>query len=483
MAIQLQQTISQSLRQTQELVMTPQLQQAIKLLQLTRMELIDQVQEEMEQNPLLEEEEGEGNVPEDAAAQDETRNSTDEEDLREKAEEQKPPEDWEQYLAQYDTPPQSDRPLEIAEERSPLESYLAPEQTLSDHLMWQLVMGELTEAQQQIGTVIIGNIDEKGYFRAETADVAEQLGVEEAVVLRVLRAIQRFEPTGVAARDLRECLLLQAKERGSDPKVVMVIEQGLKFLESKNYNKLAALLGLTFDQVVEAAREVATFEPWPGRALAALHVDYVMPDIYVKKQNGKYVVQLNDEGLPRLRISSYYRSILTDGTEGGKEAKSYIQERMQAAQWLIKSIQQRQQTLFKTATSIVNFQLDFLENGSTHLRPLVLKDVAEDIEMHESTISRVTTGKYMHTPQGTFELKYFFSSAIKRDGAKDLASRSVKERMREIIAREDPTKPLSDLKIAELLSEEFSLLIARRTVSKYRENMGVLPSSSRKSYF
>jgi RNA polymerase sigma-54 factor len=308
-----------------------------------------------------------------------------------------------------------------------------------------------------------------------------QVPVEQ--VEAVLTVIQDFDPLGVASRDLQECLLKQARESELDEILIRVIEGGLKHLETKNYKKLAKELDVSFDVVVEAAREIASLEPRPGRNFASTRVDYVVPDVYVTKEDDDYVIRLNEDGVPKLRVSSYYQSLLQNDRPEGKEAKGYIQERMQAALWLIKSIHQRQQTLYKVATSIVKFQRDFLDNGITQLRPLILKDVAEDIEMHESTVSRVTTNKYMHSAQGTFELKFFFSSAIQRRNGEDLASRSVKARIREIVAREAPQSPLSDLQIAEVLSQEFKLKIARRTVSKYRESMGVLSSTGRRKFF
>lgn len=465
--------------------MTPQLQQAIKLLQLTRMELIDRVQEEIEENPLLEEvrEEEQPEADLAAAEQSDSERSTSPEPAGTPAEEEVPPIDWEQFLSQYDIPQASDRPLEIPEDRPTLESFVAPEQTLQDHLLWQLRMSELSEEEQEIGVVIIGNIDDQGYLQSDIPELSQMTGAPPETVAKVLECVQEFDPTGVASRDLRECLLRQAREAQCEESVLRVIEHGMKHLESKNFKKLAKDLDLSFDAVVAAARRIAEFEPRPGRAFSSVRVDYIVPDIYVVKQGDEYVVQMNEEGLPKLRVSPYYRSLLQNDTADGKAAKGYIQERMQAALWLIKSINQRQQTLFKVATSIVKFQREFLDQGVAHIRPLILKDVAEDIEMHESTVSRVTTGKYIYTPQGIFELKFFFSSAIQRTDGEDLASRSVKARIREVVSRENPQHPLSDIQIADILSKEFSLKIARRTVSKYRESMGILPSSNRRSYF
>jgi RNA polymerase sigma-54 factor len=377
----------------------------------------------------------------------------------------------------------ADSPIDSDDDRPSYENFLAPETTLQDHLLWQLRLSNLDSQEKRIGGHVIGNVDEDGYLRATVEEIAETVGDTVERVEGVLSVIQDFDPLGVASRTLQECLLRQALEHELGDVVTQVIEYGLKHLESKNYRKLAKELDLDFDDVVAAASDIAQLEPRPGRTFASTRVDYVVPDVFVTKEGDDYVVRLNEDGVPKLRVSRYYQSLLQDDTVAGKEAKGYIQERMQAALWLIKSIHQRQQTLFKVATSIVKFQRDFLERGVTHLRPLILKDVAEDIGMHESTVSRVTTNKYMHSAQGTVELKFFFSSAIQSRNGEDLASRSVKARIREIVAKEDTQSPLSDLQIAGILSKEFGLKIARRTVSKYRESLGILPSSGRRQYF
>ncbi len=472
MALDIRQHLRQDIRLSQELVMTPQLQQAIKLLQLSRLELVDKVQEELAENPLLEEVKEEPDAEEAKEAE------------AEKAEQEAEPEfDWEQYLAYYDVGSTPDAPIDTGEERPNYENYLSPDTTLQDHLLWQLRLSHLSPPDKQIGALIVGNVDDDGYLRATVDEIADMAGAPAERVEAVLAVVQEFDPLGVASRDLTECLLRQARVHELDEVVLRVIEHGLKALETKNYRKLAEQLGISFEAVVDAARQVADLEPRPGRNFAATRVDYVVPDVFVVKEGGEYVVRLNDDGVPRLRVSPYYQSLLRDESPEGKAAKGYIQERMQAALWLIKSIHQRQQTLFKVATSIVNFQREFLDRGINFLRPLILKDVADDIGMHESTVSRVTTNKYMHSPQGTFELKFFFSSGIQSRDGEDLASRSVKARIREIVGREDPLKPLSDLQIARLLASEYGLKIARRTVSKYRESLGILASSARRRYF
>ncbi|NOY46233.1 MAG: RNA polymerase factor sigma-54 [Deltaproteobacteria bacterium] len=487
MALELRQNLNQQLRLTQELVMTPQLQQAIKLLQLSRLELLERVREEIEENPLLEEVREDGASEETAQPEAETPVAdpahVGEDPEPEEAAPSEPEIDWEQFIAHYDVNPTPDAPIDFPEERPSYENYLTPETTLQDHLLWQLRLSPIERDDRTVAELIIGNVDEDGYLRATVEEIAQVADTTPEHVERVLGAVQEFDPLGVASRSLEECLLRQVRELDLDPLVERVIQEGMKELENKNYKRLAARLGVEFEDVVDAARQISQLEPRPGRNFASTGVDYVVPDVYVVKEGDEYVVRLNDEGVPRLRISRYYQRLLKDDRPESQEARGYIQERMQAAVWLIKSIHQRQQTLYKVASSIVKFQREFLDKGVNYLRPLILRDVADDIGMHESTVSRITTHKYMHTPQGTFELKFFFSSGIQSSDGEDLASRSVKARIRELISKEDPQKPLSDLEIARQLAQRWGLKIARRTVSKYRESMGILPSSSRKRYF
>jgi RNA polymerase sigma-54 factor len=298
----------------------------------------------------------------------------------------------------------------------------------------------------------------------------------------VLRRIQEFDPPGVAARELSECLLIQLRQLGlaEDSLAARIVRDYLPMLESRRFDRLARELGVPIEQIAEATKIISVLEPKPGRDFGDADTRYVTPDVYVHKVGEEYVVTLNEEGLPRLRVSSFYRRML--GQSGTPEARGYIQEKMRAAAWLIKSIHQRQRTLYMVTSSIVKFQRDFLEGGVAFLRPLVLKDVANDIGMHESTVSRATAGKYVHTPQGTFELKYFFTSSLRGGQGSEVSAESVKEKIREIIAKEDARKPLSDQYIAEMLGKE-QIDIARRTVAKYRELMGILPSSKRKQVY
>jgi RNA polymerase sigma-54 factor len=497
--------LKQHLKMTQQLVMTPQLQQAIKLLQLSRMELVDLVRTEMTENPLLDgaDENDEQPVPEGASpAEVADAESKPEHKEVEKAEEVKGEEganeiDWDQYLDHYQlqghTAP-SNRGLSD-EELPGYEATLTRKEDLKDHLEWQLRLSPFSEDEARVAMLIIGNLDEDGYFKMPRVEgeaeetvttdplvrVAFEAGVGVEQAEHVLHRLQQFDPIGVAARDLRECLLLQVRHLNADtPEIVAIIERHLKHLESKNYGAVAKDLKLSIEEVVKAVKVISHLEPKPGRAYSSEDAQYITPDVYVHKMGDKYVTVLNDDGLSKLRISGMYRAALKNG-EAGK-AKEYIQERLRSAVWLIRSIHQRQRTIYKVTESIVKFQRDFLDRGIAFLKPLILRDVAEDIGMHESTVSRVTTNKYVHTPQGIYELKFFFNSAINKTGGDEIASEAVKNHIKQIVAAEDPRRPHSDQRIVEILKGQ-GIEIARRTVAKYREVLGLLPSSKRKKYF
>jgi RNA polymerase sigma-54 factor len=301
----------------------------------------------------------------------------------------------------------------------------------------------------------------------------------------VLAKIQEFDPPGIASRDLKECLMAQAKVLGvKNPLIETIIREHIHDLETKNYNNIAKKLKVPLTDILDAIFLISRMDPKPGLVYSDEGPQYIIPDVFVFKVSDEYKIILNDEGLPRLRISNFYREILGGASEGptsADECKKYIKERLQSATWLIKSIQQRQRTIFRVTESIVKFQREFFDQGIQFLKPLVLRDVADDVEMHESTISRVTTNKYMHTPRGIFELKYFFNSSISKTSGDAIASKSVQEEIRKIISGEDTRKPLSDSEIVDILSRQ-GISIARRTVAKYREMMGILPSSKRKKF-
>jgi RNA polymerase sigma-54 factor len=341
-------------------------------------------------------------------------------------------------------------------------------------------MAELDQEGDNIGVMIIGNLDKDGYLRSTVEEIADEMRVDPARVEQVLEIVQGFDPPGVAARDLKECLQLQLKILGiQDPLVLNIIDRHLNNLGNKNYQAIARDLKVPIGRVVEAGDLIANLEPKPGRGFDAEEPDYISPDVHVEKVENDYVIRLNDDGLPKLRVNSFYLEALRGPDKLPDSVKSYIQKHLDNALWFIRSIHQRQKTLYRVTESIVRFQRDFLDHGLSHLKPLTLRQVAEDVQMHESTISRVTTNKYVYTPQGVFNLKFFFNSAINMSLGDQIASESVKEKIRQLVAGENPENPLSDQEIADnLLGQD--VIIARRTVAKYRGMLGVLPSSKRK---
>jgi RNA polymerase sigma-54 factor len=483
--------IKQQLRLSQQLVMTPQLQQAIKLLQLSRLELADVVTQELQENPVLEvsedadeaelprEVEADSHEPEAPAAQADT--APDEvAEHREASDAEKIADiDWQSYAEAY---PQTGFQGEREDdERRSLEGTLTRRETLTEHLEWQLQLSDFSEPERAAAKVIIGNLDEDGYLRADLDELMRAAGVPLPVVQSALRKVQLFDPTGVAARDLRECLLLQIDSLGlDDPLARTLVAEHLEALQRRDFRGIARSLGVTIEEVAGSARTIGRLEPRPGRPFGGEDPIYIVPDIYVYKIGDDLHVVLNEDGLPKLKINQLYRDVLARGGEGvAKDTRDYVQDKVRSALWLIKSIHQRQRTIYKVMTSIIKHQREFFERGVQYLKPLNLRDVAEDIGMHESTVSRVTTNKYAHTPQGIFELKFFFNSSINRVEGDAIASESVKEKIRRIITAEDPRRPLSDQRIAEMLRSA-NIDIARRTVTKYREAMNILSSTKRR---
>jgi RNA polymerase sigma-54 factor len=480
-------------RLSQQLVMTPQLRQAIKILQVSRAELETLVDQELTENPVLEENldeklEGPAEVP-----TVDGQNGAEEYADAEKPEVEAPSNvgeiDWKEYAENYSndihgSTGHASGGGDDDDRRAALENVLVKRTLLPDHLMWQLRLSDMSDTEKEVGAIIIGSLDKDGYLPIQPEEIAflADTWPDVEIVQRVLRRIQECDPPGVAARNLSECLLIQLRqlELGPDSLPARIVRDYLPMLESRRFDRLARELGVPIEQIAEATKVISVLEPKPGRDFGDQDTRYVTPDVFVHKVGEEYVVTLNEEGLPRLRVSSFYRRML--GTNGSPEARGYIQEKMRAAAWLIKSIHQRQRTLYMVTSSIVKFQQEFLEKGVSMLRPLVLKDVANDIGMHESTVSRATAGKYVHTPQGTFELKYFFTSSLRGGQGSEVSAESVKEKIREIIQKEDAKKPLSDQYIAEMLGKE-QIDIARRTVAKYRELMGILPSSKRKQVY
>ncbi len=470
--------LRQSLKLSQQPVMTPQLQQAIKLLQLSRMELMDVIQQEQEENPILDEV-IEPTVETEPLDTNYETLTVSPDGREEKAEEgnEFPSLDWRtnSYTSRgRGTADEDDRPT--------FETFLTKKATLSDHLLWQLRLNNFDEEECLLGTLIIGNLNEDGLLQYPLEEIASQSGFDLVSLERLLKKIQTLDPPGIAARDLRECLLLQAQQVVPEEALVQeIIRDHLVLLSKKNYPFMARELGVPLEEVVKAARLISELNPKPGRNFADEHIPYITPDVYVYKIGDEYVVVLNEDGLPKLRINPYYRDILREPVASIGEAKEYINVKIRSALWLIKSIHQRQRTIYRVTKSIVRFQRGFLDKGIAFLKPMVLKDVAADVEMHESTISRVTSNKYVHTPQGIFELKYFFNSSINTARGENIASESVKEKIREILSKENPQKPYSDQEIVEILKKQ-EILIARRTVTKYREMLGILPSTRRKQF-
>ena len=474
-----------SLRQSQRVVMTPLLQQAIQLLQLSTLELQEVVQKELLENPLLEElpetpetpETPEGQSTAESPTTPTTEPITPEIPPRENDERATDDLPFDLNAVMFDD--HEERSLVAQEDRDdlPFENMVRSVSSLADHLEEQLRFATEDPTVRHIGAEIIGNLDEDGYLRAEVSEIATRCGVSADKVEPVLAMVQAFDPTGVAARGIQECLLIQLKsDANPDPVSVEIVEAYFEDLTRRRYPDIARALRLSLDRVMESVEEIMGLEPKPGRRFGGNDSRYIVPDVVVYKMGTEYVVVLNEDGIPRLRVNSLYRSLLRNS---GDEAKQYVEQKLRSAVWLIKSVDQRQRTLRKVTQSIVKFQREFLDKGITHLRPLSLRDVGEDIGMHESTISRVTTNKYVETPQGLFELKFFFHSGIASGDGEMVSSVSVKKMIQDHLANEDPAKPLSDQEVAQVLKGR-GLVIARRTVAKYREELGILPSHQRR---
>jgi RNA polymerase sigma-54 factor len=455
---------------SQQLVMTPQLQQAIKLLQLSRMELQETINKELLENPVLEE----------------TIDSADPNIVKETKDNVN---GGEEYLDSFDAnssaPPtiRTHRPS-YDEQIFSIENIATRAETLYDHLLWQLKMTGFSKKEEDLGEKIIQNVNDDGYLSVDFDELAKASGLSYDEAEEVLLKVQEFDPVGVAARNLKECLLQQARQLNlKDGKLISLIKTSLSELEKRNYGAIARKLRITQERALELAKIVLSLDPKPGRAFSLNEAQYIVPDIYVFKIGDEYVISLNEDGIPRLRVSTYYKNMATDKKSGvEKKDKEYLQERLRSAVALIRSIQNRQKTIYKVTEAIVKKQKDFLEQGVSKLKPMILREIAEEVGMHESTISRVTTNKYVHTPQGLFELKFFFNNPVSSVmGSDDVASESVRQKIKEIVSSENARSPYSDQDIADELKKS-NIDVARRTVAKYREMMGILPSSKRKKH-
>lgn len=495
------------LKLSQKLIMTPQLQQAIKLLQLSRLELQQSLTQHLLENPLLDEvqsdvEDGESSVNEGKVEEVAVSAGQEQSVQDESREERGAPEEfsasgWEEYIGRDRRGGDS----EYAPTQDDLPSYeqtVAKPTSLEEHLLWQLSLSTLTDQEKTVGRLIIGNLDDDGYLRISLAEVVAGTSFEESEAESVLKDIQTFDPTGVAARDLPECLLLQLRHLGRNPfgslgappgalkgaVIEAIVLHHLKDLERRQYAKIAKALNVTVEDVFHATKVIGELEPKPGRPFSNTQNYVIVPDVFVVKNEGEWVVLLNDDGLPRMRISPYYKQLISSGQSGTPETKAYMDEKMRAAQWVIRSIEQRNRTIVKVVSSIVKFQEEFFEHGVQYLKPLVLKQVAEDIGMHESTISRVTANKYMYCPQGMLELKFFFNAGLQRaDEPSGMhSSVSVRDMIKTMVAEEDAKRPLKDEEISARLFSQ-GVRIARRTVAKYRAELNIASASQRKQFF
>ena len=556
------------MKMSQQLIMTPQLQQAIKLLQLSRAELEELIEKTLIENPVLEEgidmdtfpnkTEDSQETTETAESPEVVADTDDFETARENEPEKKDQDeiDWQQYIEQVEQfGGYQERRYNAAsedQEGPSIEATAAQTESLADHLVWQLDMLDLSKLEYLAGAYLIGNIDDDGFLvtsirellesqgdlydqivakhksgdlpdmpeidpdmldlkfqsgkptqkkknkKEEPSDFVEEVNVLEeepkktellsaacSFVENVLVKIQQFNPNGVGARSLQECLLIQLDILGESGNLCSrIVKNDMPLLESKDLKKIARRQKQDIEQVIEAYRLIMSLEPKPGREfIANPSHHYIIPDVYIYQKDHEYKVALNSAGMPRLRISNYYKDLSNTLEDDGSLTKDYILEKVKAGQWLLKSIEQRQKTIYRVTKSILRFQKEFFEKGIHYLRPLVLKDVAEDIDVHESTVSRITTNKYVHTPQGIFELKYFFTSGIDQGRGEAVSSKRIKDMIMQMVQKENLKSPYTDLQIADVLERKSGIKVARRTVAKYREALNILPSNKRKQLF
>ncbi len=473
--------LRQQVKLAQKLVMTQQLQQAIRLLQMNRIELANAVQAEMERNPMLEEEVNTmaEHANPDALSAEEVKETPEAAVMAAVAGDDPATVariDWEEYSNNFDTDISFARETPSADAPSRLD-FISVSPGLISFLEWQLTHLSLSETDLDIARFILGCLDGHGFFQGEITDICTYVKCSEEEAKGMLRLIQSLDPSGVAARNIQESLLLQLDRRGmAESLAYRIAAEFLDELQGRKFSVIARKTKYTVRETEQAAKMISTLTPYPGNEYNNEQIHYVTPDIYLYKIDGEFVIQLNTEDIPQIRVSDAYQDIL----DGQAESRGYLQEKKRNAERFINSFHYRQKTIYKVMKSLLKFQYDFFEKGPSHLKPLVLGDVAQDIGMHESSVSRVTSNKYVHTPQGIYELKYFFSTAVAmtNDGS-SMTAESIKSRIRQFIRAEDPTKPLSDSKISALLAEE-GIKVARRTVAKYRDQMKILPVKHRR---
>ncbi len=475
-------------KQVQKLILAPALQQAIRLLPLTNLELIEIIDAELSQNPVLEETSGEMSLEtggEESTGEKEARSEVDlpmEEKNPLELESNEGDAEWETVFREYldDSLPPS---RETRGEAPSLENILARGPSLWDHLNWQANLTFFEPEEKEIAAAIIGNINEDGYLTLSVEEIASSLAVSQEKVEAVRQKIKGFDPIGAGSLSLKEMLLAQMDHLGLQEETTRrIIEEYMPFLEKADYEELAKKLGISLADVKHHLEVIRHLDPAPGRKYGQERVAYVVPDIIVVKEEDDYRVILNNEGLPRLRINSYYRQLLASGPGSNPEAYVYLKEQMKKALWFLKSLHQREQTVYRVAQAIIDRQKDFLEKGIDFLRPLTLAEIAAEVGVHESTVGRVVANKYIQTPRGVFSLRYFFHKSLTGKSGEEISCLRIKEKIKKLIESEDPARPLSDTELSDILARE-NIKIARRTVAKYRQQLRILPSHQRKKKF
>ncbi|RZN45837.1 RNA polymerase factor sigma-54 [Escherichia sp. E13S3] len=468
------------LRLSQQLAMTPQLQQAIRLLQLSTLELQQELQQALESNPLLEQIDTHDEIDTHETPDSETLDTADALEQKEMPEELPLDASWDTI---YTAGTPSGTSGDYIDDELPVYQGETT-QTLQDYLMWQVELTPFSDTDRAIATSIVDAVDDTGYLTVPLEDILESMGDEEIdidEVEAVLKRIQRFDPVGVAAKDLRDCLLIQLSQFDKTTpwleEARLIISDHLDLLANHDFRSLMRVTRLKEDLLKEAVNLIQSLDPRPGQSIQTGEPEYVIPDVLVRKHNGQWTVELNSDSIPRLQINQHYASMCNNARNDGDS--QFIRSNLQDAKWLIKSLESRNDTLLRVSRCIVEQQQAFFEQGEEYMKPMVLADIAQAVEMHESTISRVTTQKYLHSPRGIFELKYFFSSHVNTEGGGEASSTAIRALVKKLIAAENPAKPLSDSKLTSLLSEQ-GIMVARRTVAKYRESLSIPPSNQRK---